>query len=98
MNKLNERINGLSEGQFTALQAILAIVLAILGSVCILFLDNNEGEALNTVGLAGALILCGGLPMLMARGIERPMRRLNLFLLVALVVILLGYVLIRFAV
>lgn len=96
MREINAKLNAMKKNHFLILQIVIAVVLASLGSACILFLNNNAEDALNTMGLAGALILCGGVPMLLNREIERPMKRLNLFIVVTIVVILGIYVLMRF--
>lgn len=96
MSKLNEKVNEMSERSFKLLQFVVAIVLAAAGGICILFLDNRETDSFNTVGVTSALIICGGVPMLLEHMIERPMRHLNRYLVALLALILAGCIVCRF--
>mgnify|MGYP000022045904 CR=1 FL=1 len=70
MTKLNERIANVPERIFILAQLALGLLLAAGGGYCILRF-GNDGEHFNSLGLAAALVLCGGLPTL----IRRPQNR-----------------------
>ena len=65
MTKLNERIANVPERIFILAQLALGLLLAAGGGYCILRF-GNDGEHFNSLGLAAALVLCGGLPTLSA--------------------------------
>ena len=71
MTKLNERIANVPERIFILAQLALGLLLAAGGGYCILRF-GNDGEHFNSLGLAAALVLCGGLPTLIRSRIERP--------------------------
>ena len=60
MTKLNERIANVPERIFILAQLALGLLLAAGGGYCILRF-GNDGEHFNSLGLAAALVLCGGL-------------------------------------
>lgn len=66
------------------------------GGYCILRF-GNDGEHFNSLGLAAALVLCGGLPTLIRSRIERPTPWLRGAIIGGLVVALGIYVVMRFA-
>ena len=70
MTKLNERIANVPERIFILAQLALGLLLAAGGGYCILRF-GNDGEHFNSLGLAAALVLCGGLPTLIRSRIER---------------------------
>jgi hypothetical protein len=59
MTKLNERIANVPERIFILAQLALGLLLAAGGGYCILRF-GNDGEHFNSLGLAAALVLCGG--------------------------------------
>ena len=61
MTKLNERIANVPERIFILAQLALGLLLAAGGGYCILRF-GNDGEHFNSLGLAAALVLCGGQP------------------------------------
>lgn len=65
------------------------------GGYCILRF-GNDGEHFNSLGLAAALVLCGGLPTLIRSRIERPTPWLRCAIIGGLVVALGIYVVMRF--
>ena len=70
MTKLNERIANVPERIFILAQLALGLLLAAGGGYCILRF-GNDGEHFNSLGLAAALVLCGGLPTLIRSRIVR---------------------------
>jgi len=70
--------------------------LAAGGGYCILRF-GNDGEHFNSLGLAAALVLCGGLPTLIRSRIERPTPWLRGAIIGGLVAALGIYVVMRFA-
>lgn len=73
MTKLNERIANVPERIFILAQLALGLLLAAGGGYCILRF-GNDGEHFNSLGLAAALVLCGGLPTLI-RAVSSVRRR-----------------------
>ena len=59
--------------------------------------SGNDGEHFNSLGLAAALVLCGGLPTLIRSRIERPTPWLRGAIIGGLVAALGIYVVMRFA-
>ena len=102
MTKLNERIANVPERIFILAQLAPSHpqaqqIAAILqgGGYCILRF-GNDGEHFNSLGLAAALVLCGGLPTLIRSRIERPTPWLRGAIIGGLVVALGIYVVMRF--
>mgnify|MGYP006968818547 CR=1 FL=1 len=91
MTKLNERIANVPERIFILAQLALGLLLAAGGGY------GNDGEHFNSLGLAAALVLCGGLPTLIRSRIERPTPWLRGAIIGGLVVALGIYVVMRFA-
>lgn len=79
---------------FLLLQWLLGLLLAGAGGCCILFLGNSS-EKFNSFGLAGAFVVCGGLPPLLRRRVERPMPWLHRAMIAGLIGMLLIYAAIR---
>lgn len=96
MTKLNERIANVPERIFILAQLALGLLLAAGGGYCILRFGNG-GEHFNSLGLAAALVLCGGLPTLIRSRIERPTPWLRGAIIGGLVAALGIYVVMRFA-
>lgn len=96
MTKLNERIANVPERIFILVQLALGLLLAAGGGYCILRF-GNDGEHFNSLGLAAALVLCGGLPTLIRSRIERPTPWLRGAIIGGLVVALGIYVVMCFA-
>lgn len=95
MTKLNERIANVPERIFIG-AACTRPLLAAGGGYCILRF-GNDGEHFNSLGLAAALVLCGGLPTLIRSRIERPTPWLRGAIIGGLVAALGIYVVMRFA-
>ena len=93
MTKLNERIANVPERIFILAQLALGLLLAAGGGYCILRF-GNDGEHFNSLGLAAALVLCGGLPTLIR---SRPTPWLRGAIIGGLVAALGIYVVMRFA-
>lgn len=74
MTKLNERIANVPERIFILAQLALGLLLAAGGGYCILRF-GNDGEHFNSLGLAAALVLCGGLPTLIRQPYRASGRR-----------------------
>lgn len=88
MPRLNDKLQKMSERSFLIFQIVLALLLAAIGSFCILFVGNDsDSESLNTLGLAAAVIVCAGIPSLLRKWIDRPMEKLNQILVAAVVII-----------
>ena len=96
MTKLNERIATVPERIFILAQLALGLLLAAGGGDCILRF-GNDGEHFNSLGLAAALVLCGGQPTHIRSRIERPTPWLRGAIIGGLVAALGIYVVMRFA-
>lgn len=89
---INSRIEQMTQKTFWAMQLMIAIILAVLGSLSILYLrDASQTEGLNIMGLAMAVILCAGVPALLHKWIERPLTKLNVMIVIVLAVIMVIY-------
>lgn len=95
MEQINDFLDHLSKGKFIALQVIVGLLIAVAGGCCVLFLDGGDA-AFNSYGLAGALIICGGLPTLLRTKIQRATPWLRWSIIGGLVIYLGVYVCIRF--
>ena len=95
LEQINDWVDDLSNGKFIALQILVGLASAIGGGCCILFLGNNETD-FNSFGLAGAFVLCGGLPTLIRSRIERPTPWFRWSIIAGLVIMLGVYALVRF--
>lgn len=96
---INSRIERMNEKTFWVMQLIIAVILAAMGSLSILYLkDVSQTEGLNIMGLAMAVIICAGVPALLHKWIERPLAKLNVMIVLALVVIMVVYAIFTFLV
>lgn len=88
-------LEDMSEGKFRVFQIVVGLLSAFGGGCCILFLGNTETE-FNSFGLAGALVLCGGLPTLFRAKLTRSTDYLRWSIIAGLVIMLGVYIALRF--